>query len=294
MKSLGEYQKPVRSIFHEKVKLWSDNASASEFPDWEEQIRLLSVVGDLITSDLSLEEVIATIYASVNQLMDAYQFAVGLYDEEEGTILFKGLIEKSQQYPEFIVDVFEENRLAAWCILNATDIFINDVDNEYSRYVKKIPYPKVGTPPKAALYVPLFMKDKIAGLITVRTIHKNVYHKHHLYILKTLGNFVIRSLALAQEKGRPFIKSQAEQKNWHWCNPKQLSFKAKKLLSLLTEREKEVLFLLVSGLSNKAIGEKLFVSSGTIKTHTLNIYQKMDVSNRTSAIMKAIELNWFV
>jgi LuxR family maltose regulon positive regulatory protein len=63
---------------------------------------------------------------------------------------------------------------------------------------------------------------------------------------------------------------------------------------MLTEREKEVLFLLVSGLSNKAMGEKLFVSPATIKTHTLNIYKKMDVSNRTSAIMKAIELNWFV
>jgi DNA-binding NarL/FixJ family response regulator len=51
---------------------------------------------------------------------------------------------------------------------------------------------------------------------------------------------------------------------------------------------------MVSGLPNKTIAEKLFVSPGTIKTHTLNIYQKLDVGNRTSAIMKAIELNWFV
>jgi ATP/maltotriose-dependent transcriptional regulator MalT len=50
---------------------------------------------------------------------------------------------------------------------------------------------------------------------------------------------------------------------------------------------------MISGLSNKCIAEKLFVSAGTVKTHTLNIYNKMDVSNRTSAIMKAIELNWF-
>jgi DNA-binding CsgD family transcriptional regulator len=287
-------RRPCNSFFHEKVKLWSDNASANEFPDWEEQLRLLSEIGDLITIDLSLEEVIAVIYASVNQLMDAYQFAVGLYDEEEGIIHFKGLIENSQQFPDFVVDVFEENRLAPWCILNESEIFINDIDKEYSRYVKKIPFPKTGSQPKAALYVPLRMNDNVTGLITVRTIHKNVYHKHHLYILKTLGNFVIKSLALAPEKSMVSVKSEAKQKNWRWSTEEQLAFRSKKILSLLTRREKEVLFLLVSGLSNKAMAEKLFVAPGTIKTHTLNIYKKMDVGNRTSAIMKAIELHWFV
>ena len=293
MATLQGNKQPTRSIFQEEVKLWSDNASASEFPDWEEQIRLLSEIGDLITPDLSLEEVIAVIYASVNQLMDAYQFGVGLYDEKEGVILFKG-IENNRRLPEVIVDVFEENRLAPWCVLNESEIFINDLDSEYSKYVKTIPYPKVGSPPKAALYVPLRMNDKVVSLITVRTPHKNVYHRHHLYILKTLGNFVIRSLALAHERGKPTIKSEAGQKNWRWCTAEKLSVKSKKLLSLFTEREKEVLFLLISGLSNKAIAEKLFVSSGTIKTHTLNIYMKMEVSSRTSAILKAIELNWFV
>ena len=294
MDTLPQNEQPGKSIFHKKVKLWSDNASANEFPDWEEQIRLLSEIGDLITPDLSLEEVIAVIYASVNQLMDAYQFAVGLYDDKEGVILYKGAIENSKQFPDVIIDAFEDNRFAPWCIHNESEIFINDMDAEYSKYVNKIPYPKAGSPPKAALYVPLRMNDKVVGLITVRAPHKHVYHKHHLYILKTLGNFVIRSLALARERAKPFVKSEAGQRSWRWCSAEKLSLKAKKLLSQLTEREKEVLFHLVSGLPNKAMAEKLFVSSGTIKTHTLSIYKKMEVSNRTSAILKAIELNWFV
>ncbi len=282
-----------KSIFPEKVKQWSDNAAASEVPDWEAQIKLLSEIGDLITPDLPLEEVIAVIYASVNQLMDAYQFAVGVYDEAEGVILFKGLIENNRQYPEVVIDFFEDNKLAPWCILNETEIFMNDIDTEYSRYVNKIPAPKVGSAPKAAIYVPLRINEKVEGVITVRTIHKNVYYRHHVYILKTLGNFFMKSLALARERAKPFVKSQAQQKNWRWCTPEQLSFKAGKLLSSLTGREKEVLFLLVSGLTNKAMAEKLFVSPGTVKTHTLHLYIKMEVSNRTSAIMKAIELGWF-
>jgi ATP/maltotriose-dependent transcriptional regulator MalT len=92
---------------------------------------------------------------------------------------------------------------------------------------------------------------------------------------------------------KPFVKTGDSQKVWRWCDNKVLSPGSRKALDILTEREKEVLFLLVTGLPNKALAERLFVSSSTIKTHTLNIYQKMDVANRTSAILKAMELGWF-
>lgn len=54
----------------------------------------------------------------------------------------------------------------------------------------------------------------------------------------------------------------------------------------LTEREKAILDLLVLGLSNREIGEKLFVSVNTVKTHILSLYSKLDVSNRTQAAVK--------
>lgn len=54
----------------------------------------------------------------------------------------------------------------------------------------------------------------------------------------------------------------------------------------LTEREQEVLDALVFGLSNKEIGEKLFLSVNTIKTHINNLYVKLDVNNRTQAAVK--------
>lgn len=293
MNDLQREEMESKGNFTHKVKLWSDNAAADEFPDWEDQIKLLSEIGDLITPELSLEDLISTIYSSVNQLMDAYQFAVGLYDEKEGLILYKGMIENNQRIPDFVVDAFAKDRLAPWCILNNSEIFMNDIEKEYKRYVDTIPFPLRGSVPLAALYVPLRMNDKVVALITVRTIHKNVYQKHHLYILKTLGNFVIKTLALAAERGKPFVKSESQQKNWHWCTPEQISPKSNRVLSLLSEREKEVLFLLVTGLPNKDIAERLYISPGTIKTHTLNIYRKMEVSNRTSAIMKALELHWF-
>ena len=291
---MSKRTRSAKHDFVEKVKVWSANASRQSYVHWKDQLRVLSEIGDLITPELTLEQVIASIYDSVNQLMDAYQFSVGLFDENEMTITFKGIIENDQRLPDLVVDASVPNRLAPWCILNGEEIFINDMEKDYKNYVSDIPKAYVGTSPSAALYVPLKMNDKVVGLITVRTIHKNVYQKHHLYILRTVGNFVVRCLALAREMGKPAIKTEGKQKSWKWRDEAQLSHKSKKLLCSLSEREKEVLLLMVSGLSNKSIAEKLFVSPGTIKTHTLNIYQKMDVSNRTSAIITAIELNWLI
>ena len=54
----------------------------------------------------------------------------------------------------------------------------------------------------------------------------------------------------------------------------------------LTEREKEVLQMIARGYKNSEIGEKLFVSENTIKTHIKNIYVKLDVKNRVEALKR--------
>jgi DNA-binding NarL/FixJ family response regulator len=56
----------------------------------------------------------------------------------------------------------------------------------------------------------------------------------------------------------------------------------------LTQRESEVLALLVAGLSNRAIAAKLFVSEETIKTHARGIYRKLDVPDRAGAVATAL------
>lgn len=55
----------------------------------------------------------------------------------------------------------------------------------------------------------------------------------------------------------------------------------------LTEREKEVLQLVAKGLSNKIIAQTLSVSEGTIKIHLSNIMDKLSVSSRTEAAVRA-------
>lgn len=58
----------------------------------------------------------------------------------------------------------------------------------------------------------------------------------------------------------------------------------------LSAREKEVLALVSDGLSNPAIAKALFLSEATVKTHLLHAFEKLDVSDRTRAVTKAMEL----
>ena len=284
----------LNKSFKQQFSSWTNSVSNDVDVDWTEQLSILNEIADLITSRLTLQEIIAVIYQNVNKLIDAYQFCIGIYDEKEGLIHYKGMIEDGKRLPDFTVEALDDGRLASWCIRNKQDIYMNDFDREYKRYLPVKPQPLMGIKPKAALYTPLIMNEEIAGLVVVRTIRKNVYQPHHLYILKTVGNFVVRALELARISAIPFVQGQGRTKEWRWNQPEALSVKSKKGLLALTGREKEVLFLLVTGLPNKAIAKKLFVSAGTIKTHTLHIYQKMDVGNRSSAILKAVELGWVV
>jgi len=57
----------------------------------------------------------------------------------------------------------------------------------------------------------------------------------------------------------------------------------------LSEREKEILSLLIEGLSKKHIAEKIFLSHHTVDSHLRNIYAKLEVHSRSSAISKAIK-----
>jgi two-component system, NarL family, response regulator LiaR len=55
----------------------------------------------------------------------------------------------------------------------------------------------------------------------------------------------------------------------------------------ISKREYEVLLLLAKGFSNQEIADKLFVSINTIKSHTSNLFEKLEVKNRTQVLIIA-------
>ena len=87
----------------------------------------------------------------------------------------------------------------------------------------------------------------------------------------------------AAQKGEPVLHPRVAKKIMQRAAGK------KTVLEPLTDREMEVLALLVKGLSNKEIAENLYISPRTVKSHVSNILRKLDVKDRTQAVIKAID-----
>ncbi len=84
------------------------------------------------------------------------------------------------------------------------------------------------------------------------------------------------------------LREQIEKGTTEYLSSKQFTLSRESVNELLKEdlsdRELDVFMLLIEGLTNKEIGEKLFVSVSTIKYHLQNIYLKLDVNNRKDAV----------
>jgi DNA-binding CsgD family transcriptional regulator len=96
---------------------------------------------------------------------------------------------------------------------------------------------------------------------------------------------------LALKLTRPKVEKVIVEKEIY-ISTKAFTLNEKELQNLnLSKRELEVLQLMADGLSNHEIADRLFVSLSTIKTHSRNLFDKLDVSRRTQAIDKAKKLS---
>jgi ATP/maltotriose-dependent transcriptional regulator MalT len=93
-------------------------------------------------------------------------------------------------------------------------------------------------------------------------------------------------VGLKLTKGKPIFFKEVD------TTPPTIKFDVDGILEKynISKREHEVLILIAKGLSNKEIASTLFLSTNTIKTHSSNLFAKLDVKRRTQAVQKALEL----
>lgn len=143
------------------------------------------------------------------------------------------------------------------------------------------------------------MMPNMNGWQTLKAIRSNERTKHLPVIMLTAVNedqkmvtglkigaddYIVKPLVLPNLLAR----MEAVLRRCSRCQP---SKKEKRQISenLLTSKEIEVLEMAAKGASNKQIAEKLFVKEVTVKTHMNSIFKKLKVTNRTQAVLLAIE-----
>lgn len=113
------------------------------------------------------------------------------------------------------------------------------------------------------------------------------------YILKTMASAQLIYAIEEVVNGKIYLPSALSSRFFDYF---QKSFKEEtneisdeeNLLTYLTAREEEVLELLTQGITYKGVATKLFISETTVKTHVNNIFQKLQVNDRTQAVLYAL------
>ena len=113
------------------------------------------------------------------------------------------------------------------------------------------------------------------------------------YILKTMASAQLIYAIDEVAAGKIYLPAALSSRFFEYF---QKSFKEEtqelsdeeNLLNYLTQREEEVLDLLTQGITYKGVAQKLFISETTVKTHVNNIFQKLQVNDRTQAVLYAL------
>ena len=105
------------------------------------------------------------------------------------------------------------------------------------------------------------------------------------YLLKNVSSDELARAIRAAAKGRPTLAPEAAEALIHNAR----SAGAPTPGHDLTDREREVLALMVEGLNNTEIADRLIVSKSTVKFHVSNILSKLHVSSRTEAVAMALQ-----
>jgi signal transduction histidine kinase/ligand-binding sensor domain-containing protein len=167
-------------------------------------IELLSQIGKEITASLEFDKIFYKLYEHVNRLADATIFGVGIYHPERHEIEYQLAIEKGKRYAPYTRDTRDKNQFPVWCIENRQPVFINDVTQEYGRYISEFRSANVasmvledGTLPEepfSIIYLPLVAQDRVLGVITIQSFQKNAYTEDHLTLLQNLAAYTAIAL----------------------------------------------------------------------------------------------------
>lgn len=103
------------------------------------------------------------------------------------------------------------------------------------------------------------------------------------YLLKDVRAEALADAIRSAYEGKPALAPEAAQALL------RATRRTPRLGDDLTDREREVLALMVEGLTNPEIAEELFITQATVKSHVSNILSKLEVSTRTEAVSLALQ-----
>ncbi|MFT5917348.1 MAG: serine phosphatase RsbU (regulator of sigma subunit) [Bacteroidia bacterium] len=193
-----EVETQKEALLSQKEQLAKQNGEMAEHQDklqgMYDDINVLSNIGKEITAHITLESIVNAVYSQVNALMPAEGFGIGVYNENMQRIEFSGYIENGGILPFHTIEMGDTKQLSAWAMFNKKEVFINDFENEFYKYIQQKNTYNLGKSPKSLIYLPLISNRKAIGVISVQSFQKDAYTSYDLNLLRNIGIYATIAL----------------------------------------------------------------------------------------------------
>ncbi|MFT4600331.1 MAG: PAS domain S-box-containing protein [Arenicella sp.] len=160
--------------------------------------KIMAELGTKITEEINVKKIIQFTHEKLVELMDAESFAIGIVDRDKNELEFPYFIDHFN-YFEKVSYSLEANILATICIKSEKDVIIQDFENEIESLTGEPLDKTEGELPKSVIYLPVFSKKEVIGVITVQSSKKNAYTMNQVELLRGLSVYVSNALTMAQD-----------------------------------------------------------------------------------------------
>ncbi|MFN8144978.1 MAG: ATP-binding protein [Bacteroidia bacterium] len=146
--------------------------------------KVVNELGQKVTSSLNLDEVFYHLYSTINSMMDAAIFELGIYFQLENKWKIMsceaGVVNKTDLPPSY------HNHMAEWSLSNHKEIILDDAETNFARYVFEPLKASNGKMVQSILCFPMYVSDRDIGVITVISFRKNAFESYHAEMIRSL------------------------------------------------------------------------------------------------------------
>jgi signal transduction histidine kinase/ligand-binding sensor domain-containing protein len=169
-------------------------------------LKMLSDLGKEITSSLSEEDIIKTVYQNINSLMDADIVAIGTYNKNKEVINFNSVVYKGKKMEPFLREMNTSKCIVCYSIANEMAIVTNNFTNDYPSFNETFPEIKKLKQITSLIVLPFRSKDEVTGVLTTQSFRKDSYSDYHFNLMANLAVYV----GIAIENTKTYEKIQAQ------------------------------------------------------------------------------------
>ncbi len=146
-----------------------------------DNLQVVNELGQRVTSSLKLEETFKHLYETINSIMDAAVFELGIFTWRDNRWKILSNIDIKNNG-----DMEYKNHIAEWCLQNNREILLDDAEKDFERYVFKPLSLQDGRIPQSIISFPVYRQDKEVGAITVMSFSKKAFNDYHIEMIRSL------------------------------------------------------------------------------------------------------------